>query len=108
MHDSAFLTYSCITYYQFFKLTKLLGGGGKTIGFIGGGATAPSTPRIDASGGDSGGDLQKKGWAGKSVRVAHRALHTDGVQGPAVGPPGPLEALEFSANKGLQNGRQEW
>ena len=28
VHDSAFLTYSCITYYQFFKLTKLLGGGG--------------------------------------------------------------------------------
>ena len=38
------------------------------------------------------------------MRVAHRAPHTDGVQGPAVGPlPGaqgaePLEALEFSAN----------
>ena len=47
------------------------------------------------------------------MRVAHRAPHTDGVQGPAVGPlPGaqgaePLEALEFSANKGLQDGRQE-
>ena len=92
-----------------FQVDETIGGGGKTIGFIGGGggATAPSTPRIDASGGDSGGDLQKKGWAGKSVRVAHRAPHTDGVQGPAVGPPGPLEALEFSANKGLQNGRQE-
>ena len=74
----------------------------------------------------------KKGWAEKSVRVAHpvcanayearqRAPHTGGVQGPAVGSlvgcravplPGaqgaePPEALEFSANKGLQDGRQE-
>ena len=63
----------------------------------------------------------KKGWAGKSVRVAHRAFakctarapHTGGVQGPAIGPlPGaqgaePPEALELSANKGRQDGRQE-
>ena len=40
--------------------------------------------------------------------------HTGGVQGPAVGPPcrGPRgqssRKLEFSANKGLQDGRQEW
>ena len=64
------------------------------------------------------GFAKKKGWAEKSVRVAHhvcakRAPHTGGVQGPAVGPlPGaqgadPPEALEFSANKGLQDGRQE-
>ena len=48
--------------------------------------------------------------------------HTGGVQGPPYGPwrgagaellPGaqgaePPEALEFSANKGIQDGRQEW
>ena len=69
---------------------------------------------------------KKKGWAEKSMRVAHscvreaRALYGWGP-GPAVGPwrgagakplPGaqraePSEALEFSANKGLQDGRQE-
>ena len=64
----------------------------------------------------------KKGVGGKiRARSAPRAPHTGGVQGPALGPwrgagakplPGaegaePPEALEFSANKGLQDGRQE-
>ena len=55
MNYSAFSTYSCIRYYEFFKLAKLLGG--KTIclpppqyfHWGGGGATAPLPPRIDAS-----------------------------------------------------------
>ena len=41
---SAFSTYSCITYYEFFKLSKLLGGGG------GGQNDMFAPPRIDASG----------------------------------------------------------
>ena len=44
-------------------------------------------------------DLQKKGVGGK---IRARAPHTGGVQGAE-----PPEALEFSANKGLQDGRQE-
>ena len=58
-------------------------------------------------------DLQKKGGgAEKSVRVSARLIRV-GAQGPAVGPLAeaqgaePPEALEFSANKGLQDGRQE-
>ena len=68
-----------------------------------GGATAPQLPQDrrlwgQATWTSKGGcvqwriqDLQKKGWAEKSVRVAHRvcakrAPHTGGVQGPAVGP----------------------
>ena len=84
--------------------------------FMGGGDCSPAPPGstplgasdLDEQGGmctvaDPG--FAKKGWA--------RAPHTGGVQGPAVGPlPGaqgavPPEALEFSANKGLQDGRQE-
>ena len=64
----------------------------------GGGATAPQLPQDrrlwgQATWTSKGGcvqwriqDLQKKGWAEKSVRVAHRAPHTGGAQGPAVGP----------------------
>ena len=97
------------TYYQFFKLTKLLGGGGgqndrfapPPIVFMGwgGGATATQLPQDrrlwgQATWTSKGGCIQwriqdlhqKKGWAGKSVGVAHRAPHTGGVQGPAVGP----------------------
>ena len=53
MLDSAFKTYSCITYYAFFKLSKLLGG--KTISpppniFIEGQSPPPPPPRNDASG----------------------------------------------------------
>ena len=49
VHDSAFWTYSCITYYQFFKLTKLLGGGGggQNDMFAGGpGGGAPGSSRV--------------------------------------------------------------
>ena len=56
-------------------------------------------------------DLPKRGGRKNpcATRV-ERAPHTGGVQGPApAGGPGaePPEALEFSANKGLQDGRQE-
>ena len=133
MHDSAFLTDYCITYYPFLKLTKLLGGGGQNDMFapqyFHWGATAPQppppTPRIDASGGKRLGRARgdctvadpgfaKKGRAENfRARSAPRAPHKGGVQGPAVGPLAgcrgkePPEALEFSANKGLQDGRQE-
>ena len=58
MNYSIFSTYSCIRYYEFFKLAKLLGGGGGQNDmfapppqyFHWGGATAPPPPpRIDAS-----------------------------------------------------------
>ena len=85
---------------------------------------------LDEQGGDvySGGSrICKKGVGGKILcALAHRARescpHTGGVQGPARRAPGgvqgqspcrgprgrsPRKALEFSANKGLQDGRQE-
>ena len=85
--------------------------------FIGGGGDCspapPGSTPLGASDLDDQGGMctvvdpgfaKKRGGAEKSVRVAHRvcakrAPHTGGVQGP--------EALEFSANKGLQDGRQE-
>ena len=97
--------------------------------FIGGGGRLlPSSPRIDASGGnldEQGGmctvadpGFAKKGVSGKirvrsapCVREA-RASYGWGPGARRRAPAGgqgaePPEALEFSANKGLQDGRQE-
>ena len=68
MHDSAFLTYSCITYYQFFKLTKLLGGGGGDCSPAPPGSTPLGASDLDEQGGmctvaDPG--FAKKGVGGK-------------------------------------------
>ena len=50
---SAYSTYSCIRYYEFFKLAKLLGGGGQNDMFapqyFHWGGDCPPPPRIDAS-----------------------------------------------------------
>ena len=101
-----------------------MGGGGKTIclppgpqyfHWGGGGGRLWGQATWTSKGGmctvaDPG--FAKKGVGGK-IRARQRAPHTGGVQGPAAGPlPGaqgaePPEALEFSANKGLQDGRQE-
>ena len=95
--------------------------------FMGGGRLLPSSPRIDASGGKRLGRARGDVYSGGSRICKKRggrkksAPHTGGVQGPAVGPlagcrgkapagapgGGAPEALEFSANKGLQDGRQE-
>ena len=148
MYDSAFLNLF-LHYISIFQVDEIIGGGGQNDMFPpqkkkiiggGGGRLLPSSPRIDASGGQAtwtskGGCVQwriqdlhkKRGWAEKirarsapCVREARasygwgpgaRPRAPCGVQGqsPCRGPRGaePPEALEFSANKGLQDGRQE-
>ena len=62
MPYSAFSTYSCITYYEFLQVVKIIGGGGGGGGgqndmfapppifsWGGGGRLPPPPPRIDAS-----------------------------------------------------------
>ena len=93
-----------------FQVVKIIGGGGQNDMFapppnilIWGRLPPPPPIRIDASG--------TKWVGGKSVRVSARLIRV-GSSGPPIGPlPGvqgaePPEALEFSANKGLQNGRE--
>ena len=86
---SAFSTYSCITYYEFFKLSKLLGGGGGAKRYVcppifslGGGGDCPPPPRIDASVGSNKLSSyfsllsKRKKWSGFSLYLSLNALIT--------------------------------
>ena len=96
-------------HYHFFKLSKLLGGGGQNdtfaLNFFIWGRLPPPPPPQD-----------RRLWykmGGRKIRAHSARLIRVGSRGPAEGPlPGvqgavPPEALDFSANKGLQDGRQE-
>ena len=116
VHDSAFLTYSCITYYQFFKFDENYwgGGGGKNdmfcpppkkkkipLGGGGGGRPAPQLPQdrrlwgqsdLDEQGGMCYSDgsricKKKRGGRKKFVREGARPHTGWGLGGPAVGAP---------------------
>ena len=87
VHDSAIFNLFLHYILSIFQVYEIIGGGKRYVcpppNIFMGAATAPSSPRIDASGGKrlgrargdvySGGSriAKKKGWAEKSVRVAH-------------------------------------
>ena len=70
-----------------------------------GGRLPPPPPRIDASGTVAGPGFAKNGGALRAPRARACLIRVGSLPG-AQGAE-PPEALEFSANKGLQDGRQE-